>query len=78
MTPGAVGQRLDELVFGGAFGVVFGGESLDVLLIGIEVVGGKDDDLAGESVPECVQGRSLFAGFGFGAGGMLCVCFVDS
>jgi len=39
-----------SLGFGGAFGVVLGCEGLDVALIGFEVVGGKDDDLAGESV----------------------------
>jgi len=50
LPPGGVGQRLDELAFGGAFGVVFGYETLDVLLVGFQVVGREDDGLAGESV----------------------------
>ena len=50
LPPDGIGQGLDQLGFGGAFGVVFGYETLDVLLIGFQVVGGEDDGLAGESV----------------------------
>ena len=55
LPPCGVGQRLDELAFGGAFGVVFAGEGLDVALVGFHVFGWKDDDLAGESVAEGVE-----------------------
>lgn len=47
LPPGRIGQGLDELGFGGALGVVFGGEGLDVALVGFEIVGGEDDDLSG-------------------------------
>ena len=40
--------------FGGSFGLVFSREGLYVLLVGLEVVGRQDDDLAGEAVTECV------------------------
>ena len=52
--PGGVGQGLDELGFNGAFGLALGDEGLDVALVGVEVVAGEDDDLAGESVAEGV------------------------
>ena len=40
-------------------------------LISLEIFCRHDYDLAGESVAEGVQGGSLIAGFGFGAGGVL-------
>ena len=46
-------------------------------LVGLEVLGGHDYDLAGEAVTEGVQGRLFFAGLGFGSGGVLRVCSVD-
>jgi hypothetical protein len=55
LPPGGVRQGLDQLGFSGSFGVVLGFETLDVLLIGFEVVGGEDDGLAGESVAEGIQ-----------------------
>ncbi len=46
-------------------------------LISLGIIGGNDYDLAGEAVTEGVQGRCLFAGLGFGSGGVLGVCAVD-
>ena len=48
LSPDGVGQGLDQLVFSCALGVVLGYETLDVLLIGFEVVRREDDGLAGE------------------------------
>ena len=44
---------------------------------GFEALGGHDYDLAGESVTESVERRLVFAGGGFGAGGVLRVGSVD-
>jgi hypothetical protein len=46
-------------------------------LISLEIFGGHDDDLAGESVAEGVEGGALLAGFGFGACGVLRIGSVD-
>ena len=46
-------------------------------LIEFEVFVGHDDELAGESMAKGVLGRAAFAGFGFGAGGVLGVGAVD-
>src|ERR1700733_3206994 len=51
--------------------MVLVGERFHVGLIGGEVLRRHDYDLAGEAVAEGVQGGSLFAGLGFGAGGVL-------
>ena len=75
--PGGVGEGLGEVGFGGALGQVFGVEGLGVFLVGCEVVGGEDDDLAGKAVAEGVYGGTLFAGGGFGAGGFGGVGAVD-
>ena len=75
--PGSVGDGLSEVGFGGALGLVLEVEGLGVLLVGGEVVGGQDDDLAGEAVAEGVHGGTLFAGGGFGAGGFGGVGAVD-
>ncbi len=75
--PGGVGEGLDEVGFGGPFGLVFAGEGLEVALVGVEVLGGHDDELAGESVAEGVEGGTFFAGAGFGSGGVLGIGFVD-
>src|ERR1700722_4245211 len=57
--------------------MVFVGERFYVGLIGREIFGRHDYDLTGEAVAEGVQRRSLFAGIGFGAGGVLGVGSVD-
>ena len=48
--PGGVGEGLDELGFGGAFGLVFVEERSAVALVGGEIFGGQDDGVAGESM----------------------------
>ena len=48
-----------------------------MVLVKFEIFVGHDDELAGESVFHGVHGRSLFAGFGFGAGGVQGVGSVD-
>jgi hypothetical protein len=63
--------------FGCALGIVLAGERIQMRPIGLEVFGGHDYDLAGESVAEGVQGRSFFASGGFGAGGVLGICFIN-
>src|SRR5580658_6699819 len=45
-------------------------------LIGLEIFVRHDDQLAGESVAESVEGRSQFAGLGAGAGGITGVGFI--
>jgi hypothetical protein len=57
--------------------VVFVVERFYVRPIGIEVFRGHDHDLAGQAVAEGVQRRTLFAGFGLGAGGVLGVLLID-
>jgi hypothetical protein len=46
-------------------------------LIKLEVFGGHDDELAGESVFHGVEAGSLLADFGFGAGGVLGICSIN-
>ena len=75
--PGGVGESLDELGFGGAFGLVFGGEGAEVGVVGVVILIGHDDDVAGESVAEGVEGGALFAFGSYGAGGVLGVTAVD-
>jgi len=75
--PCSVGEGLDEVGFGGAVGVVFVGEGLHVALVGFEILTGEDDDLAGETVAEGVEGRAALAVVGFGSGGVLRVLAVD-
>jgi len=41
--PGGVGQGLDEMSFGGSFWMVFVGGGCDVVLVGLEVLGGRGD-----------------------------------
>jgi hypothetical protein len=62
---------LDELLFERAFGLEIVKEAAGVVLVGGVVLGGKDDDVAGESMAEGVEGGALFAGWGAGAGGVL-------
>ena len=75
--PGGVGESLDELGFGGAFGLVFGGESAEVSVVGVVILVGHDDDVAGESVTEGVECGTLLAFGGYGAGGVLRVTAID-
>jgi hypothetical protein len=75
--PGGVGDSLYEVLFGFGFGLVFEEEPLAVGLVSDQVIGGEDDGLAGESVAESVEGRTLFAGFGARAGGVLGIGAVD-
>jgi hypothetical protein len=76
-TPGCVGEGLHELLFERALGLEIVEEALGVVCIGGVVLGGKDDDVAGESMAECVEGGALFAGRGAGAGGVLGVGPID-
>jgi hypothetical protein len=66
--PRGIGEELDKLFFESADGLVVVDESADEGLVGIQVLGGQDDGLAGQAVTIGVQGRALFAGYGFGAG----------
>ncbi len=75
--PRGVDERLDELCFGGAVGLVFIEESPRVALVCGYVFGGQDDGLAGEAVAERVQFRALLAGLGAWAGGMLGIFSVN-
>jgi len=76
-TPGCVGDGLDQLFFGGEFGLVFGEEFLDMELVGGEGLGGHDHGLAGEPMAERVQRRTVLAGFGARASGFLGIGAVD-
>ena len=75
--PGGVGESLDELGFGGAFGLVLGGESAEVGVVGVVILVGHDDDVAGESVTEGVECGTLLAFGSYGAGGVLRVTAID-
>jgi hypothetical protein len=75
--PGGVGESLDELGFGGSFGLVFGGESAEVRVVGVVILVGHDDDVAGESVTEGVESGTLLAFGSYGAGGVLGVTAID-
>jgi hypothetical protein len=68
--PEGVGDALHELFLDGADGLVVVEESAGEILVGDEVLGGKDDGLAGQAVTVGVQGRALFAGCRLGAGGV--------
>ena len=69
--PGSIGEGLNELLLEGAFGLEVGEEALGVRFIGGVVLSGQDDDVAGESMAEGVEGGTLFTGGGAGAGGVL-------
>ena len=76
--PGGVGESLDELGFSGSFGLVcFGGEAAEVSVVGIVILVGHDDDMAGESVTEGVECGALLAFGSYGAGGVLRVTAID-
>jgi hypothetical protein len=70
-TPRCIGEGLDQLLFEGAFGLEIVKEALGVGLVGGVVFRREDDDVAGESMAEGVEGGALFAGGGAGAGGAL-------
>jgi hypothetical protein len=76
-SPGGVGESLDELSLGGAFGLVFGREGAEVGVVGVVILAGHDDDVAGESVTEGVEGGALLALGSYGAGGVLRVTAID-
>ena len=61
----------------GGGGLVFVEELAAVGLVGGGVFGGEDGGGGGEAVAEGVQRRTLFAGFGARAGGVLGVGAVD-
>ena len=75
--PGGVGELLDELGFGGVGGLVFVSELAAVLFVGGRVFGGEDGGAGRESVSESVERRTLLAGFGSRAGGMLRILAID-
>jgi hypothetical protein len=62
---------LDELLFERAFGLEIVNEAAGVVVVGGVVLGGEDDDVAGESMAEGVEGGALFAGWGAGSCGVL-------
>jgi hypothetical protein len=57
--------------------LVFVEELAAVALMGRGIFGGQDGRVSGESVAECVDRGTLFAGFGASAGGVLGVGAVD-
>src|SRR5579864_8447620 len=69
-SPGGVGKFLDQDVFGGAFGLEFVEEVLDVALVGGEILGGEEGGGGGESMGDGVVGGMGFAGVGAAAGGV--------
>ena len=75
--PGGIGELADELGFGGGFGLVLVTELAVMILISGEVLPGQEGGAAGESVGESVKRRTLFAGFGSRAGGMLRIGAID-
>ena len=81
--PAVLGDGLGEIDFESAFGGEGLADSVAVLVEGFLVFRSVDDDLAGESVAEGVEGRTLFTFRGprtrrklgvFTAGGKLCFC----
>src|SRR5580704_10560854 len=54
--PGGVAERLDELFFERTFGLELVDEAFEVALVGGLVLGGQDDDVAGEAVAQRVEG----------------------
>ena len=75
--PGGVGESLDELGFSGAFGLVFRCEAAEVSVVGVVILVGHDDDMAGESVAEGVERGALLTFGSYGAGGILRVTAID-
>ncbi len=69
--PGGVGDFVDQLSLGGGGGGVLIEKLLDVALVGFGVLGGQDSGLGSETVAQRVEGRTLLAGFGARAGGVL-------
>ncbi len=53
--PGGVAELLDELFFERTFGLELVDEAFEVALVGGLVLGGQDDDVAGEAVAQSVQ-----------------------
>jgi len=75
--PGSVGEFLNEVGFsgGGGFEVVV--KLAAVVLVGGCVFGGEDRGLSGKAVAQSVERRTLFAGIGARAGGMLGIGAID-
>src|SRR5450432_3418411 len=76
-SPGCVDEILHELSFGCVGGLVFVDELAAVALVGGQVLGGEDGCACGESMTDCVKRRTLFAGGGAGAGGVLGICAIN-
>jgi hypothetical protein len=64
-TPVIVGDALDDLDLKYARGFLVCMEGIGKAVIRLQVFGGHDDDLAGESVAQRIEGGFLFTGFGF-------------
>ncbi len=75
--PGGVGDFVDELSLGGGGGLILIEKLLDVALVGFGVLGGQDGGAGSETVAQRVERRTLLAGFGARAGGVLGVSAVD-
>ena len=69
--PGGVGEFLREVRFGGRGGLVLVEELAAVELVGGGVLGGEDRGSGGQAVAQGVEGGTLFAGGGAGAGGAI-------
>ena len=75
--PGGVGQFVNECDFSGSGGAVFLDELAAVLLVYGRIFGREDGGAAGQSVSKGIERGTLLAGFGSGAGRMLCVRAID-
>ena len=75
--PGGVGEFLDQMSLGWRGRLVFVEETAAVLIKGGAIFGGQDGGTSGQAVPERVERRTLFAGFGAGSGGVLGVRAID-
>ena len=67
-SPSGVGDFVNQLSFGRGSGGVLIEKLLDVALVGIGVLGGKDGGVSGEAMAEGVLRRTLLARFGARAG----------
>ncbi len=69
--PGGVGDFVDELSLCDGGGGVLIEKLLDVVLVGVGVLGGQDGGSGGETVAQRIERRTLLAGLGARAGGEL-------
>jgi hypothetical protein len=65
--PGDVGQRLDQMIFGGALGLVFVAEGFQMYVIQFAVFPGHDEDLLGVLRAAHGAEKESRAGLGCGA-----------